>query len=94
MLICYFSNCFSFYSVFTGCFNQHDYSFDDVKEIGWSFVKFYPIDRKVFQNKCYDVIIFVRNNAGYVLSRESNYLVYVVMCLNFDNSNIKTLTLP
>ena len=78
VLICYFSNCFSFHSVFTGFFNEHDYSFDNVKEIGWSFVKSYPLDRKVFQNKCYDVIISITTQSMFY--HENQIILYMLSC--------------
>ena len=34
---------------------------------------------KLFWNKCYDVIIFVHEVADTILSRDSNYIVDVVM---------------
>ena len=43
---------------------------------------------KVFWNKGYDVIIFVHDVTNKVLSRDSNYIVDVVMWPNFGNASI------
>ena len=42
----------------------------------------------VFWNKAYDVIISVHDVTNKNLSRDSNYIVDVVMWPKFDNSNI------
>ena len=38
-----------------------------------------PLKRKVFRNKGYYVIIFAHDVTNKILSRHSNYIVYVVM---------------
>ena len=43
---------------------------------------------KVFWNKGYDVIIFVHDVTNKILSRDSNYIVDVVMWPKFGNSSI------
>ena len=43
---------------------------------------------KVFWSKVYDVIIFFHDITNRVLSRDSNYIVDVVMWPKFDNSSI------
>ena len=43
---------------------------------------------KVFWKKGYDVIIFVNDVTNKTLSRDSNYIVDVVMWPKFDNSSI------
>ena len=43
---------------------------------------------KVFWNKGYDVIIYVHDVTNKILSRDSNYIVDVVMWPKFDNSSI------
>ena len=43
---------------------------------------------KVFWNKGYDVIIYVHNVTNKNLSRDSNYIVDVVMLPKFDSSSI------
>ena len=43
---------------------------------------------KVFWNKCYEVIISFYDVTNKILSRDSNYLVHVVMWPQFGNSNI------
>ena len=43
---------------------------------------------KVFQNKVHDVLISVHDVINKSLSRESNYIVNVVMWLKFGNSSI------
>ena len=42
----------------------------------------------VFWNKGYDVIIYVYDVTNKILSRNSNYIVDVVMWQKFGNSNI------
>ena len=42
----------------------------------------------VFWNKGYDVIIFVHDVSSKILSRDSNYIVHVVMWPKFGNSNV------
>ena len=44
------------------------------------------LEIKVFLNKEYDVIISVHNVTNKILSRASNYIADVVMCLKFGNS--------
>ena len=39
-----------------------------------------------FWNKDYDVIIYGHDATNKILSRDSNYIVYVVMWLRFGNS--------
>ena len=46
------------------------------------------LKRKVFWNKGYEVITSVYDVTNKVLSRESNYIVDVVMWPKFGNSNI------
>ena len=41
---------------------------------------------KIFLNKGYDVIIYVHEISNKILSRDSNYIVDVVMGPNFGNS--------
>ena len=43
---------------------------------------------KVFWNKTYDVNISVLHVTNVILSRESSYIVDVVMRPKFDNSNV------
>ena len=43
---------------------------------------------KIFWYKGYDVIIYVHDITNKILSRDSNYIVHVVMWPKFDNSNI------
>ena len=43
---------------------------------------------KAFWNKGYDVIISVHHDIDKILSRDSNYVVVVVMWPKFGNSNI------
>ena len=43
---------------------------------------------KVFWNKGYDVIISVHDSTNKIQSRESNYIVDIVMSKTFDNSSI------
>ena len=43
---------------------------------------------KTFWNKGYDVIISVNDDTDRILSRDSNYIVVVVMWPKFGNSNI------
>ena len=43
---------------------------------------------KVFWNKGYDVMISVHDITNKILSRESNYIVDIVMSQKFDNSSI------
>ena len=43
---------------------------------------------KVFWKKGYDVKIYVNDVTSKTLSRDSNYIVDVVMWLNFGNSSI------
>ena len=43
---------------------------------------------KVFWKKGYDVIIFVNDVTNKILSRDSNYIVDVVMWPKFGNSSI------
>ena len=42
----------------------------------------------VFWNKDYDVIIYIHDVTDTILSRDSNYIVNVVMWPKFGNSNI------
>ena len=43
---------------------------------------------KLFQNKGYDVIIFVYDAINKILSRDSNYIADVVMSPKFGNFSI------
>ena len=43
---------------------------------------------KIFWNKGYDVIIYVHDVTNKILSRDSNYIVDVVMWPKFGNSSI------
>ena len=43
---------------------------------------------KIFWNKGYDVIIFVHDVTNKILSRDSNYIIDVVMWPKFGNSSI------
>ena len=43
---------------------------------------------KVFWNKSYDIIIFFPGVINKILSRDSNYIVDVVMWQKFGNSSI------
>ena len=43
---------------------------------------------KIFWNKCYDIIITTHDVTNKILSRDSNYIVDVVMWLKFGNSSI------
>ena len=47
-----------------------------------------PLKIKVFLNKGYEVITFVCDMTNKVLSRDSNYIVDVVMSPKFGNSSI------
>ena len=46
------------------------------------------LEIKVFWNKGYDVIIFVHHVPNKILSRDSSFIVDVVMWPKFDNSSI------
>ena len=46
------------------------------------------LKQNVFSNKDYDVIICIHDVINKILSRESNYIVAVVMWPNFGNSSI------
>ena len=46
------------------------------------------LKQNVFWNKDYDVIICIHDVINKILSRESNYIVAVVMWPNFGNSSI------
>ena len=43
---------------------------------------------KVFQNKCYDAIIFVHDIINKILSCDSNYIVDAVIWHKFGNSSV------
>ena len=59
-----FSNSFDFYGVFIGCFNQHDFNFDDVNKILHSR----PHGKKgILKLKLYDA-------TNKILSSDSNYV--------------------
>ena len=45
---------------------------------------------KVFWNKDYDFVIYVHDVANKILSRDSNYIVDVVIWPKFGNSSIST----
>ena len=61
-----------------GCFNKNGCNIDDVSKI----------KTKVFWNKGYDVNISVHGVTTKILSRDSNYIVDVVMWPKFGNSSI------
>ena len=44
----------------------------------------------VFWNKGYDVIIYVDDVTGHILSRDSNYIVDLFMLPKFGNCSIST----
>ena len=46
------------------------------------------LEKKVFWNKDYDVIIYVHDVSNKNLSRDSNYIVEVVMWSTFGDSRI------
>ena len=46
------------------------------------------LKQNVFWNKDYDVIICIHDVINKILSRESNYIVAVVMWPNFGNSSV------
>ena len=46
------------------------------------------LKQNVFWNKDYDVIICIHDVINKIFSRESNYIVAVVMWPNFGNSSI------
>ena len=46
------------------------------------------LEIKVFWNKGYDAIIFVHHVTNKILSRDSSFIVDVVMWPKFDNSSI------
>ena len=57
------------------CFNKHGKNFDDVGKMATlGFLKI-----NVFWNKCHDVITFVHDFTNKILSRDSDYIVDVVM---------------
>ena len=77
------SNSFNFYWVFKDCFNKHGYNLTSTKMATPGLFKI-----KTFWNKGYDVIISVHDDTDRILSRDSNYIVVVVMWPKFGNSNI------
>ena len=78
------SNSFNFCWVFKDCFNKHGYNFGDVNKMATPGLR----KIKVFWKKGYEVIIFGNNVNNKTLSRDSNYIVNVVMWPNFGNSSI------
>ena len=75
------SNSFKFYWVFKDCFNKHGYNFDDASKKGLRKIK-------IFWKKGYDVIVSVNGITNKTLSRDSNYIVDVVMWPKFGNFSI------
>ena len=68
----------NFFWALKGCFNKNGCNIDDVSKI----------KTKVFWNKGYDVNISVHGVTTKILSRDSNYIVDVVMWPKFGNSSI------
>ena len=77
-----YSNYFNFFWDFKGCFHKYGSNFDGFSKIGYS------ARIKVFWNKGYDVKNFVHDVTNNILSRESNYIVDVIMWPKFGNSSI------
>ena len=77
------SNSFNFYWVFKDCFNKHGYNLTSTKMATPGLFKI-----TTFWNKGYDVIISVHDDTDRILSRDSNYIVVVVMWPKSGNSNI------
>ena len=46
------------------------------------------LEIKLFQNKGYDIVIFDYNATKKISSKDSNYIVYVVMWPKFGNTSI------
>ena len=46
------------------------------------------LEIKLFQNKGYDIIIFDYNVTKKMSSKDSNYIVYVIMSPKFGNTSI------
>ena len=46
------------------------------------------LEIKLFQNKGYDIVIFDYNVTKKISSKDSNYIVYVVMRPKFGNTSI------
>ena len=46
------------------------------------------LEIKLFQNKGYDIIIFDYNVTKKMSSKDSNYIVYVIMWPKFGNTSI------
>ena len=46
------------------------------------------LEIKLFQNKGYDIVIFDYNVTKKISSKDSNYIVYVVMWPKFGNTSI------
>ena len=76
------SNSFNFVWVVKGCFKKHGCNFVD---IGYFLKIGFFLKIEVFWNKGYDVIIFVHSITNKILSRESHYIIYVVMWPKFGN---------
>ena len=68
------SNSFNFSRVFKEFFNKNGYNFDDISKNGY----FRPLNKSI-STKGYDVIIYVLDVTNKVLSRDSSYVVDVVM---------------
>ena len=75
------STSFNFFWVFKECFNENGYNFDDVSKIE-------ILERSTFWNESYDVIISVNDVTQKNLSRDSNFIVDVVMWSKLVNSSI------
>ena len=78
------SNSLNFFGVFKDCFNKRHYNLmKSAKMATLGLLK-----RKAFWNKGYDAIVSVHDVANRILSRDTNYIVDVVMWPKFDNSSI------
>ena len=82
------SNSFNFSWVFKDCFNEHGYNFDDVSKNDYKCQQKNLLKMKVFWNKDYNVIISLHDVTNKILSRDSMYLVDVVMWPKFVNSSL------
>ena len=78
------SNSFNFSWIFEGFFNNHGYNFDDISKNGYPGL----LKATVFQNKVDDVMITTYYVNNKILSRDSSYIVDVVMWQKFGNSSI------
>ena len=77
---------FNFSWVFKNCFNEYGYNFDDVSKMATLGL----LKVKVFWNEVYEVIISTHDVTSNILSRDSNYIVNIVMWPKFGNSNVST----